>query len=452
MSYPAYNSYAKAKTDWIGDIPSHWEEWKVNHGFGWIGSGTTPKSDNSLYYGGDTLWVTTAELREEFIYETATNVTQDALDEHSALKKYPVGSVVIAMYGATIGRLGMLGKEATVNQACCVFSAPERFHPRFYYYWLWMRRPILISLSSGGGQPNLNQEELKRLRVPIPNIPEQQQIAAFLDWKTGQIEALIAKKKELLETLKEKRIAVITQAVTQGLNPAAPMRDSGIPSLGQIPQHWRVKRLRFACSRIEQGWSPQCDNQPADEDSWGVMKVGCVNRDLFDPEENKRLPSELEPALEYELKAGDILISRANTSELLGSAALVPAGTRGKLLLCDKLFRVSPETEIRNDFLTFFLRTPIARFQYEREATGASSSMKNIGQDTIKDLPTTIPPLHEQAAICDFIRERTGKLDSLVAAVETAIARLAEYRTALITAATTGKIDVRKVKIPQAAT
>ncbi len=297
----------------------------------------------------------------------------------------------------------------------------------------------------------LTYQGTKNLRIAFPPLREQLQIAAFLDWKTGQIDALIARKKELLEKLKEKRLAVITQAVTRGLNPAAPLRDSGIPWLGSVPAHWEVKRLRFATSRIEQGWSPQCENQPADEGVWGVMKVGCVNGDSFNVNENKALPPELEAAVEYELQSGDILISRANTRELLGSAAIVPDGTRPKLLLCDKLYRVSPEPGLRNDFLTFFLRTPIARFQYEREATGASSSMQNIAQSTIKNLPTVIPPLEEQEAICHYVRLNVAKLNTLLGAVETAVARLTEYRIALITAATTGKIDVHGAKIPNQA-
>jgi type I restriction enzyme S subunit len=296
---------------------------------------------------------------------------------------------------------------------------------------------------------HLTVDKLGAINIPIPSLLDQRKIAAFLDWKTGQIDALIAKKQALLEKLKEKRLALITQAVTKGLDPKAPLKDSGIPWLGKVPAHWDVKRLRFATNRIEQGWSPQCESRPADEGIWGVMKVGCVNGDTFDENENKALSPELEATAEYELRVGDILISRANTRELLGSAAIVPEGTRSKLLLCDKLYRISPDSGLKNDFLTFFLRTPCARFQYEREATGASSSMQNIAQATIKNLPTVIPPLEEQQAICDFIQLNVTKLDSLFEAINTAIARLAEYRTALITAAITGKVDVRNIKIPQ---
>lgn len=307
----------------------------------------------------------------------------------------------------------------------------------------------VVANSTGVSYPAINPTVLVCLPFGYPkDKKEQQQIAAFLDWKTGQIDALIARKQELLERLKENRTAVITQAVTRGLDPTAPFRESGIPWLGQVPDHWEVKRLRFAVERIEQGWSPQCDNQPADDGCWGVMKVGCVNGDTFDPLENKALPPDVEAKEHYELQSGDIIISRANTRELLGSAAIVPANVRPKLLLCDKLYRVTPPAELDKEFLTYYLRTPIARFQYEREATGASDSMQNIGQDTIKNLVVTLPPLAEQNAICQRVRKSVLRLDELKTAAVSAIARLTEYRAALITVATTGKIDVRNVKIP----
>ena len=284
--------------------------------------------------------------------------------------------------------------------------------------------------------------------LPFPSLVDQKRVATFLDWKTSQIDALIVKKKELIAQLKEKRLAVITQAVTKGLNADAPLRHSGSDWLGDVPAHWEVVRLRFACERIEQGWSPQCENQPADDGSWGVMKVGCVNGDTFDAADNKTLPLDMEPMPEYELQPFDVLISRANTKELLGSAALVPADVRPKLMLCDKLFRLRTSNGVDQAFLTYYLRTPAARFQYEREATGASGSMQNIGQSTIKNLTTVLPPLAEQRSIVQHIEAATNRLDELTSAADSVIARLTEYRTALITATTTGQIDVRHIPIP----
>jgi type I restriction enzyme, S subunit len=200
--------------EWLGEIPEHWEIWKVNHGFKCIGSGTTPRSDDFSFYEGDVPWVTTSELRESIIYDTNSKLTNLALKNFSSLKLYPVGTVLIAMYGATIGRLGILGVPATVNQACCAFSDPIIFDIQFFFYWLMNRRPILISRSVGGGQPNLSQEDLKPLRVPTPPIGEQRAIAAFLENETVKIDGTITKIEESLDKLKEYRTALISAAVT----------------------------------------------------------------------------------------------------------------------------------------------------------------------------------------------------------------------------------------------
>ncbi|MCC6351913.1 MAG: restriction endonuclease subunit S [Fimbriimonadaceae bacterium] len=199
---------------WLGDIPEHWKVVKATRGFRVIGSGTTPKADNPDFYGGDIPWVTTSELRETLITETKQAVTEQALEEHSALKLYPVGTTLIAMYGATIGRLGTLGIQATVNQACCAYAHGLKLTPRFMYYWLWMRRPILISLSVGGGQPNLSQDDLKQLWVPAPEIEEQDRITEFLDRQVGQLQRVMDAQESAIEKLQEYRSALITAAVT----------------------------------------------------------------------------------------------------------------------------------------------------------------------------------------------------------------------------------------------
>lgn len=203
-----------SEVEWLGEVPAHWESWKVTHGFSHVGSGTTPKSDNSLYYGGNTPWVTTSELRESVIKDTKIKVTEKALNDYATLKVYKEGALAIAMYGATIGRLGIFGIDAAVNQACCVFSEPEKFDIKFFYYWLWMRRPMLIALSVGGGQPNLSQDDLKQLRVPIPSIKEQCKIADFIDVQCEKIDKFIDKVNIAIEYLAEYRIALITAAVT----------------------------------------------------------------------------------------------------------------------------------------------------------------------------------------------------------------------------------------------
>lgn len=199
--------------EWLGEVPGHWKVKKVTWLFS-IGSGTTPKSEDAEYYGGDTPWVTTSELRESVVSKTAKYVTERALMTHSSLKVHPAGSVVLAMYGATIGRLGILGVPAAVNQACCVFSQPKGIAQLYWYYWLQMRRSHLIALGYGGGQPNLSLELLRSIRVPVPPLHEQRRIVSYLDREGAKIDALIAKVREAIADLKEFRTALISAVVT----------------------------------------------------------------------------------------------------------------------------------------------------------------------------------------------------------------------------------------------
>ncbi len=267
MIYPKYEKYKDSGVLGIDVIPEQWEVWKITHGFNLIGSGTTPKSDNLDYYNGNTPWVTTSELRENIIYDTEKKLTPDAVKDCSALHMFNKGALVIAMYGATIGRLGILGLKACVNQACCVFDQPKIFEPRFIFWWFHMAKPILISQSSGGGQPNLNQDLLKQLRVPVPVFSEQKSIVEFLDKKTAKIDVLIAKKQELLKLLTEKRTALITQVVTKGLDSNVPMKDSKFLGFGMLPKEWDIKKVKHIV-RFAYG-----DSLPAEQRVNGVYSV-----------------------------------------------------------------------------------------------------------------------------------------------------------------------------------
>lgn len=202
--------------EWIGEVPEHWERRKIAHAFECIGSGTTPPSDQDKWYSdGEIPWITTGELRETVITETSKCVTTKALEEFSTLRLYPAGSLAMAMYGATIGRLGILGVPATTNQACCVLSGEISLSIRYAYFWLLAFKQQIIDLyAAGGGQPNINQEVIAFLRVPAPNLVEQATITAFLDRETARIDLLTQKTQHSIDLLKERRSALITAAVT----------------------------------------------------------------------------------------------------------------------------------------------------------------------------------------------------------------------------------------------
>lgn len=220
-------------------------------------------------------------------------------------------------------------------------------------------------------------------------------------------------------------------------------KHSGIEWLGDVPEHWDVVPVKRCLRSITQGWSPQCDNYPAEPGQWGVLKVGCVNGGSFDPSENKALPSSLEPQPDLSVRQGDVLVSRANTRELVGSVAVAERDYE-RLMLCDKLYRLRVD-EQRCDaaFLASSLSTPAARGVIEATASGASSSMLNIGQAAITGMFIAVPPLEEQQALVAIVQNEAAKIDALIEEQRRLIDLLLERRAALISAAVTGKIDVR---------
>lgn len=348
-----------------------------------------------------------------------------------------------------IGRQGALC--GNINYAAGCFWASEHavvaeITGEAEVTWLGelLRSMNLNQYSQSAAQPGLAVDVIANLEIPVPPFAEQRAIADYLDRETAQLDALMAEKERVLKLLSEKRRALITRAVTRGLDPRAPLRDSGIPWLGEIPVHWRVERLKFHLHSIEQGWSPMCDNTPAALEEWGVLKAGCVNGWNFDPSENKRLPDGVEPLSEYEVRRGDVLMSRANTTALLGSTAIV-RDVRARLLMCDKLYRLGVnDSTMKREYLVAFLRSPTGRHEFERDATGASNSMQNIGQDSVRNLWVPIPPPSEQREIVARITQEAHTIETLSSATERTVALLTERRAALIAAAVAGQMDVNE--------
>ena len=201
--------------DWLGEIPEHWEVKKLSYLFGKIGSGTTPKSGNPEYYeNGSINWLQTGDLNDDEIYYTSKLITEAALKDYSTLRFYPQDSIVIAMYGATIGKTGILKIEATTNQACCVLAEPENIKTKFAFYWFNSAKKHIISLSYGGGQPNINQEMIRTLKVQLPPKEEQVAIIQYIEKETARIDAKVTKTQKLIELLKEYKTALISEVVT----------------------------------------------------------------------------------------------------------------------------------------------------------------------------------------------------------------------------------------------
>jgi len=440
--YQAYPNYRDSGVEWLGCIPVNWELWKLSHAYEEIGSGTTPPSGSDKWYGGDIPWVTTGELRETEIVNTAKNITQETMAKFSTLRKYPKGSIAIAMYGATIGRLGIFGVEATTNQACCVLTKSTLIDNRYLYYWLQAFRQDIVNLASGGGQPNINQEVVASLQISSPDISDQKKIAEFLDYETAKIDTLIEKQQQLIQLLKEKRQAVISHAVTKGLNPKAPMRDSGVEWLGEVPEHWVSCALKFHarvidCKHITADFFdegiPLASISEVKEWNVNLATAKLTNENFYlDLIGGGRKPG-----------PGDIIYSRNAT---VGEAALV-VENMPRFAMGQDVCLIRIDEGVLPEYLLYVLKSGVISSQLDLAMVG--STFKRINVDDIRNFAIALPSYEEQVGIVSELTRILSKYDMLVLKAETAIEMMQERRTALISAAVTGKIDVRDWQAPK---
>lgn len=449
MSFPRYPDYKDSGVAWLGEVPGHWEVFSLKRDLAFLTSGSRGWAEH--YADDGPLFIRIGNLTRGNLHLDLSDIQRVAVPDGTEGERTKIfagdvlfsitaylGSVAIAPEGLEAAYISQHVALARLRQ--------KRFLPSWVGYTTLsvVGKTYLETKGYGGTKIQLGLDDIANLILTVPPLEEQSTIIAFLDGETAKIDALVVEQERLIELLKEKRQAVISHAVTKGLNPDAPMKGSGIEWLGEFPAHWNLKRIKHLIHSIEQGWSPQCESFPVDSDEqWGVLKVGCVNNSRFRPEENKSFPLDLDPIPGLGIFSGDLLISRANTRELVGSAA-VSLADFPKLMLCDKLYRIRVNARwCLPAFLVDYLGTGKARGQIEVSATGASDSMVNIGQATILELAVAVPPIPEQIEILAYLKQTTAKLDSLVAEAQHVIDLLKERRAALISAAVTGQIDVR---------
>jgi type I restriction enzyme S subunit len=403
--------------------------------FGEISSGTTPDSKDAEFYGGDINWVTTSELRERAIAETSQQLAPAALASYSALKVYPPGTLLIAMYGATIGRLGWLERPACTNQACCAFANPLRVETRFAYYSLIAARDHLVFLASGGGQPNINQDKLRSLRIAVPSRDEQATIVEFLDRETDKIDALIAKQEQLIATLLEDRTATITHAVTKGLDPNVELKESGVECIGPLPSTWSVRRLKSLGS-IQYGIG---EPPKYVETGTPLIRATNISKGAILSEGLVYVnPDDIPAARIYWLKEGDILVVRSGA--YTGDSAIVLNEYSGAIAGFDMVFRAASVVPM---FVQYVLLSAYCK-DAQIDIARARAAQPHLNAEELGNCLIVIPPVDIQESIVSFLNARCSKIDALIAKAGNVIQTLREYRSALITHAVTGKIDVRE--------
>jgi len=419
--------------EWIGEIPVSWNIRKLFHLLCIIGSGTTPKR-NEKYYDGNIPWLNTGDLNDSYITKASKHISHVALEKYSVLKMYKSGSIIIAMYGATIGKIGIATFDFTTNQACCVMNCSNELNNHFLFYVLTACNSYLLFSARGSGQPNINQDIVKSIRVPLPQYKEQQRIAAYLDTRCAKIDTMISQEQAVIEKLKEYKQALITRAVTKGLNPDVPMKDSGVDWIGEIPAAWDVVRLKYL-SKIERGGSPRPIEEYLTDDANGYnwIKIGDAlkgNKYINETKQKIRKEGLRKSCLVHK---GDLILSNSMS---FGQPYIMNIDG----CIHDGWLMFACISRIDKMFLYYFLISSFCMIQFTLAVTGGV--VQNLNIEKVKNTVIFIPPVIEQLAIIKYLDDRCAIIDATVSKKQMLIDKLTEYKKSLIYEVVTGKKEV----------
>lgn len=451
MKLPAYPKYKASGVEWLGDVPEHWTPIALRRTSTRYAGGTPDRSNDSYWEDGTIPWINSGSVNQELITEPSAFITEEAYRNSSA-RWVAKGALVMALagQGKTKGRVAQTGIATTCNQSMAAICPAPPTEARYLYWLLVSQYEHIRNMAGGEARDGLNLEILGS--VPCLKVPpaEQCAIAEFLDRETGRIDRLVAKKRELIERLKEKRTALISRTVTQGLPPAAaraaglpenpPLKPSGLDWLGDIPAHWEASRLGFFVTKIGSGKTPRGGAQTYQSEGVMLIRSQNVYDDGLRLEDVVFIDDKMDEDMAgSRVNAQDVLLNITGAS--LGRCAVVPRKFP-KANVNQHVCIVRPDVrKLAPVFAQLSLTAQFVKDQIFADEVGSSREGLNFQQ--VRDLMIAVPPLPEQLAIAAYLDAETAKLDALVAKVETAIERLQEYRTALVTAAVTGKIDVR---------
>lgn len=439
MSLRRYPSYKDSGIEWLGEVPSHWIVAPLKRGFSVaLGKMLQPerKAANDILMP----YIRAANIHWSGVDMTDVKRMWFSAAELESLRLLP-GDLLVSE-GGDVGRSCLWAGEL---DDCYFQNSVNRVRPlgrntnAFLRYWISALKDkgFIDVLCNKSTIAHFTAEKVQTVPVPLPPTEEQPAIAAFLDRETGKIDALVAEQEKLIELLKEKRQAVISHAVTKGLDPSVPMKDSGIEWLGEVPAHWEVGSLKrwwevIDCKHV----TPQFVDEGIPlasirevQGHYVDLSAAKQTTDVFYAEmiEGGRRPA-----------AGDLIFSRnATVGEVAQVADWHPLFAMGQ----DVCLIRKRERELSSDFLQAVVRSNVVLDQLSRLMIG--STFKRVNVEEIRNLVISMPPVEEQTSIANYLAGETGAMEAIVREAQRAIDLLKEHRSALISAAVTGKIDVR---------
>lgn len=434
--YKAYSEYRNSGHKWLGDIPSQWSVWGAKRIFASVrvaAKDTDEQLAASQKYG---------VVPQSLMMKLNSAKVMLALKGTNSFRHVEKDNFVISLRSFE-GGIEHSAYEGCVSPAYTVLEASLHMHSAFYKYLLKCE-PFIAALQSSTDSlrdgKSISYEQFGAIYLPYCSYEEQQKIASFLDHETAKIDTLIAKQEKLIELLKEKRQAVISHAVTKGLNPNAPMRDSGVEWLGEVPEHWVVTKFSYAIDFLE---GPGILAVDFHDEGIPLLRIQNVKEAIVTDNFKTYLdPQKVKEKWEhFRVKKGDLLISASASTGLISE---VDERTVGAVPYTG-LIRLKPvSASITKDFIRFVVQSDLFYEQIKLLQTG--STIQHFGPIHLQQMKVVLPPVDEQNRIAKDIKHSIKYIDRLTENAESIIDLTKERKTALISAAVTGKIDVRDWK------
>lgn len=446
MKTRPYPKYKPSGISWLGNVPEHWDVKRTRFMVSINPSKQEivhllPETEVSFLpmeaVGDDgRLNLQTSrpisEVNSGYTYFAEGDVTFAKITPCFENGKGAIMQNLCNNYGFGTTELTVLRSDAKTNTKYLYYVTISSEFRKIGEAWMY----------GASGQKRVPDDFVRNFHFSWPPFPEQQMIAAFLDRKTEWIDSLVAKKKRLVELLKEKRTALISHAVTRGFDSSVKLKPSGVPWLGDVPKHWEVKRLRFLVT-LQTGITLGKDYKDRALVSYPYLRVANVQDGYLDLNTITEILIPSEEAPHYKLQPGDVLMTEGGDFDKLGRG-YVWEDEIPNCLHQNHIFAVRPDkAQLDSHFLAAVISSAYGRF-YFTSTSQQTTNLATTNSGKIKDFAILLPPQNDQKEIMKTIWKKTDKIDTLIAKVEEAIEKLTEYRTALISAAVTGKIDVRE--------
>ena len=431
-----YDTYKDSGIQWIGQIPAGWKTSKLKYiskfinGFAFASNLFSPDEGCKVIRIGD--------ICQTIDYNSCIRAKIDA----SVIGQYRIheNDVLVAMSGATTGKSCLVNsiEEAYINQRVGIIRSPSY---KFIHYMLntpFFYQYIMLN-NAGSAQPNISSTAIEDYQIPLPPLSEQQAIVQFLDKKTGQIDQSIALLETQKTDLQAYRQALITETVTKGLNPNAPMKDSGIQWIGEIPEGWCITKIKYLANTQENSFIDGDWIESPYVTDMGIryLTSGNIGNGVFKRQGNGYITEDTFQKLNCKYAyPGDLVFCRLN--QPFGRSCILPDEQDRYVLAVDNVILRTNEDKRYICYLT-----QLERYQNYIGMLANGTAMQRISRTKLGNVNVPLPPLFEQKAIADYLDKKTSDIDAALKQIDTQIADLQAYRTALISEAVTGKIDVR---------